>query len=256
MNRKNIRLFFSNGRGQKLSGILDMPAGEPLLYGVFAPCFTCTKEAHAAHKVCRALSERGVAMLRFDMTGLGESEGNFADHNFSTRILDIIAACHALGAEYQPPKFLIGHSISGTAALAAARHLPQLQALATLGAPRDPAYVLEKFKRNKHIEFRGDDIDLTIAGRRVTVRKTFIDDMSRHDVAKETAEYGRKLFVFHAPHDEIVGFENAQTIFDRATGDRELLPLSEPATHLLEQGDGDARTIAEIIREWFDFHLK
>jgi putative redox protein len=256
MTRKNIKFSFTNNRGQQLSGLIDMPEAEPLFYGVFAPCFTCTKESHAAHKVCRAFAERGIAMLRFDMTGLGQSEGDFAETSFSTRILDITAACHALAAAYQPPAILIGHSISGTAALESVRHLPHIQVLATLGSPRDPVYILDKFKRNKQITMKGDIAELVIAGRTVTVKKGFIDDMLIHDVAAATAAYDRKLFVFHAPQDEIVSFENARTIFDRATCDKEFLPLSPYATHLLEQGAEDAAFMAEVISDWLALHSK
>ena len=255
MNRKTIKFSFDNSRGQKLAGLLDLPEQEPLFYGVFAPCFTCTKESHGAHKTCRALAELGVGMLRFDMTGLGESKGDFAETNFSTRKMDIIAACHALAAEYQPPKLLIGHSISGTAALAVAQKLPHLQALATLGAPRDPVYVLDKFRRNNQIILKGDMAELTVVGRKVPVKKTFIDDMLAQDVAAATAAYDRKLFVFHAPQDDIVSFENARIIYDRATCDKELLPLGASSTHLLEQGNEDTAYIAETIFSWFQTHL-
>ena len=254
MNSKSIRFSFSNGHGQKLSGILDMPPEEPLFYGVFAPCFTCTKESHAAHKVCRALSERGVAMLRFDMTGLGESEGSFADTHFSSRILDITAACHALAADHQPPKLLVGHSISGTAALSAVHHLPQIQLVATLGAPCDPAYVIDKFRRNNLVVVKGDVAELTVMGRKVVVKKTFIDDMLSHDVAAATARIDRQLFIFHAPHDEVVHFDNARTIYDRTSCSRELVPLGASSTHLLEQGAADAGLMADILCEWFRLH--
>lgn len=254
MNRKNIKFSFLNGRGQTLAGLLDLPDGVPLLYGIFAPCFTCTKESHAAHKVCRALAEKGIAMLRFDMTGLGESGGDFADTNFTTRIADIVAAGLALEKEYQAPALLIGHSISGTAAFDASRLLPGVRVLATLGAPRDPAYIIDKFRRNNQIAIKGDRAELTVAGRKVPVRKTFVDDLLAQDVAAATAVYAGKLFVFHAPQDDIAGFENAVLIHERATCDKELVPLSLSATHLLERGDEDAAFIAETIRGWFDLH--
>jgi esterase/lipase len=254
MHFRSLKFPFSNSRGQALAGILDLPKDEPSLYGVFAPCFTCTKESHAAHKISRALAGKGIAMLRFDMTGLGDSEGDFAETNFSTRILDITAACHALAAAHQPPQFVIGHSISGTASLAAAAHLPQLRVLATIGAPRDPEYIIEKFRRNNQITIKGDDAELIVAGRKVVVRKSFVDDLLSHSVAAATAAYDRKLLIFHAPQDNIVSFENARTIYDRASCDKELLPLGANATHLLEQGGEDADFIAETIQGWFDAH--
>jgi putative redox protein len=256
MKRRTIKFPFSNGRGQTLAGLLDLPEGEPLFYGVFAPCFTCTKESHGAHKICRALSGIGIGMLRFDLTGLGESEGSFAESNFSTRIGDIIAACNALAQEYQPPKLLFGHSISGTAAIAAAAQLPSLQAVATLGAPADPAHVIEGLRRNKALKIEGDEAEMIIVGRRIVVKKQMVENMEKYSIARETAAFDRKLFIFQAPHDEIVPFRNAEAIYDRATCDKELVRLNETATHLLEQGAEDADFIAETLRSWFDLHLQ
>jgi len=246
MNIRTVKFSFTNNRGQKLAGLLDLPQGEPLLYGVFAPCFTCTKESHGAHKVCRALAASGIAMLRFDLTGLGESEGVFADTNFSTRIQDIIAACTALGDVYQAPKLLIGHSISGTAALA------------TLGAPSDPSHVVEGLRRHNAITITGDNAEMIISGRKITVKKQMIEDMESYTIAETTAALHRKLFIFHAPHDDIVPYRHAQMIYDRAVNaeDKELNPLRESATHLLEQGGEDADFIAATLRQWFDLHLQ
>jgi alpha/beta superfamily hydrolase len=260
MIQRTLKFPFSNSRGQQLAGLIDMPQGEPLFFGIFAPCFTCTKESHAAHKICRALSRCGIAMLRFDMTGLGESEGSFADTNFSTRTLDIVAAGKALAEIHQAPKLLIGHSISGTAALAAAAHLPSLQALATLGAPADPAHVIAELRRHNLIIIKDDTAEMTIAGRKITVKRQMADNMESSSVEKETATVmtaeNNKLFIFHAPHDEIVSFRNAQVISDRALGNKEIIPLGESATHLLERGHDDADLISEALRSWFNLHLQ
>lgn len=247
MARTTVKFSFDNGRGQKLAGLIDMPAEPPAAWGVFAPCFTCTKEAHAAFKICRALADRGVGVLRFNMTGLGDSEGDFAHTNFSTRVLDIIAACDALEEAYAAPSFLIGHSISGTAALSAAHSVPSLKLLATLGSPRDPLYTLDKFHKNKQIEIKGEMAELTIAGRKVMVHGSFGEDMKKHDIAAETSKWNRKLLVFQAPNDEIVSADNARTIFERASGDKELIWLSDACTHLLEKNDDDAAFIADTV---------
>jgi esterase/lipase len=258
MNIRTFKFPFSNNRGQKLAGLIDLPQDEPLLYGVFAPCFTCTKESHGAHKVCRAMATSGIAMLRFDLTGLGESEGVFAETNFTTRIQDIISACTALGVAYEAPKLLIGHSISGTAAIAASEKLPGLQALATLGAPSDPSHVVEGLRRHNAITITGDNAEMIIAGRRITVKKQMIEDMGAYTITEATAALHRKLFIFHAPHDDIVPYHHAQMIYDRAVNaeNKELIILRESATHLLEQGGEDADFIAGTLRHWFDLHLR
>ncbi len=245
--RTTVKFSFDNGRGQKLAGLIDRPEDTPKFWGVFAPCFTCTKEAHAAFKICRALADRDVAVLRFNMTGLGDSEGDFAYTNFTTRVADIAAACKSLADAHHAPDFLLGHSISGTAALAAAHGIPSLKILATLGSPRDPLYTLDKFHKNKQIELKGEMAELTIAGRKVMVHASFGDDMRGHDIASETAKWDKKLLVFQAPNDEIVSSDNARTIFERASGDKELIWLSDACTHLLEKNDEDAAFIADTL---------
>ena len=256
MSPRTIRFPFSNNRGQTLAGLIDFPQEKPLFYGVFAPCFTCTKESHASHKICRALASRGIATLRFDMTGLGESEGNFADTNFTTRILDIIAAGNALAAAYEPPKLVIGHSISGTAVLAASAHLPSLQALATLGAPSNPSHVIEGLRKQNLIVFKDDTAEMTISGRKIIVKKQMVEDMESYEMADTTTGLNRRIFIFHAPHDNIVPYRNAGEIYDRTGGDKEIITLRESATHLLEQGHDDASFIAETLSSWFDLHLR
>lgn len=258
MTRTTLKYKFDNDRGQKLAGILDMPGGSPEFFGVFGPCFTCPKESHAAAKVCRHMADNGVAMLRIDVTGQGESEGVFAEANFTTRVQDIIAASAALARDYEAPKLLVGHSISGTAALAAAKSLPELQAIATIGSPRDPASIIEKFRRQNLITDKGgDDMEILVINQRVAFKKSFIDDMLAQSVAEDTAKIDKKLFVFHAPHDNIVTADNAQDIYDRAVAaDRELVMLDPVATHLFENRKEDAAFVADTLLDWFRLHLK
>ncbi len=258
MSRTSIKYKFDNGRGQKLAGIIDMPAGTPDFFGVFGPCFTCPKESHAAAKVCRHMADNGVAMLRIDVTGQGESEGVFATENFTTRVQDIVAASAALARDYQAPKLLVGHSISGTASLAAVKSLPEIQAVATIGSPRDPASIIEKFRRQNLITDKGgDDMEILVINHRVAFKKSFIDDMLAQQVAEDTAAIDKKLFVFHAPHDTIVTTDNAQDIYDRAVNaDRELIMLDPAATHLFENRKEDAAYVADTLLDWFRTHLK
>lgn len=258
MSRTSVKYKFDNGRGQKLAGIIDMPGNEPAFFGLFGPCFTCPKESHAAAKVCRHMADNGVAMLRIDVTGQGESEGVFAEANFTTRVQDIIAARDALTRDYQAPKLLVGHSISGTAALAAAKSLPEIQAIATIGSPRDPAAIIEKFRRQNLITDKGgDDMEIMVINQRVAFKKSFIDDMLAQNVAADTAAINKKLFVFHAPNDNIVTADNAQDIYDRAiNAERELVMLDPAATHLFENRKEDAAFVADTLLDWFRLYLK
>lgn len=195
-------------------------------------------------------------MLRFDHTGLGASAGDFATTSFSTRIEDIVAACNALETEYAAPKLLFGHSISGTAALAATARISSLQAVATLGAPADPRHVIRGLRKTNDISFEGEMAKMTITGRAYTVRKEMVHDMETYDMARAMAALDRQLFIFHAPHDAIVPFRNAEEIHARTACAREIIPLSEDATHLLERGDAEAAFIAETLSVWFGRHLK
>ncbi len=256
MPRTTVKYRFDNGRGQMLAGLLDMPGDDPRFFGVFGPCFTCPKESHAAAKTCRHLADNGVAMLRIDVTGQGESEGYFAETNFTSRVLDLISACASLRRDYAPPRLLVGHSISGTAALSAGRALPYLQAVATIGSPHDPASIIKKFKRQNLITDKGNGIvEINVLGQRVTFKKTFLDDMQSQNVGLDTEKLDKKLFVFHAPHDSIVSFAEARLIYDRATCDKELVPLDEAATHLFENRKDDAVFVAETLLDWFRTHL-
>ena len=261
MTRKSTKYRFENGRGQSLAAIIDTPETEPLFYSVFAPCFTCPKESHGAAKVSRALADLGIAALRFDMTGLGESEGDFAETNFTTRVADILAACAAVEKDFASPSLLIGHSISGTASLAAAKSLPaSIQAIATIGAPADPAHIIEKFRRQNAITPRGDMVDIMVMGTKITFRSSFIDDLLAQDVGADTKAITQRLFVFHAPHDNITPISDARLIIERASenahGDCELIALDEAATHLFENRKEDANFVAATLADWFRTHLK
>lgn len=247
MQRTTTKYSFSNGRGQTLAALIDSPTTPPRLYGVFAPCFTCIKESHGAAKICRALAERGIAMLRFDMTGLGQSEGDFSKTNFTTRIADIVAAAKALEQSHGPPRLLIGHSISGTAALSAVHNLPSIEVLATIGSPHDPAATIDKFYEQNLIEDFDDHIQIDVMGIKTRFDREFIDDMQSQTTPHDTARHDRKLLVFHAPNDSVVGFGSAQKIHAVAGGEKQLVTLDDSATHLFENRVDDAVFIADIL---------
>lgn len=238
---------FINKRQNELAALIDYAPGSPRGFGIFAPCFTCTKESHAAFKICRALAALGITMLRFDIEGLGQSQGDFKNHTFASRVQDMIDASRALERDFGTPQLLIGHSISGTAAFAAARQIRSINVLATIGSPRSPAYVLDKMERNNQITDHGDVIDVRIANYTVTLNRGFIADMRSYDMKADIQAYKGKLFVFHGENDEIAGFDNAHEIYAPATCEKEMVVLSKSCDHLLAAHTDDAQTIAEKL---------
>lgn len=251
MSRKSIKYSFDNGRGEKLAAILDTPEGAPDIYGVFGPCFTCPKESHGAAKICRALAERNIAMLRFDTTGVGGSEGDATAGNFTSRIADIIAACAFVAAEFAPPRLLVGHSMSGTAALSAVKSIPSIEVVATAGSPADPAHTIAKFRQQNGITPRADGlIDIMVINRNIPFRPGFIDDMLAQQVPADTAAIRQKVFAFHAPNDGIVDFREAEQIA-RTAPNGTLVRLADEATHLFENRADDAEFVAQTLADWF-----
>ena len=246
MSRTSAKISFPGGNGQSLSGILDLPAGEPGLAGVFAPCFTCVKESHGAVKICRALADRGVAMLRFDSSGVGESAGDFRAQNFTSRVADMVAAAAEMVRRGMEPRLLVGHSVGGTSALSAARHVPSAQVVATIGSPADPQRMIENFRKHNLMSEKDGALEINVLGRKLPFHPSFVEDMLMQDVAAETAALAQKLLVFHAPHDDIVGIGNAAIIAGRARN-AEVVELDAAATHLFEKRDDDAVFIAETL---------
>jgi putative redox protein len=245
MSRSSTKISFDNGRGKKLSGIIDSPTEIPIYAtAVIAPCFTCVKESNGAAKISRALAERGIATLRFDTIGVGESAGDQADTDFSSRIADIVAACHALPDR---PRILIGHSISGTAGISAMEQLSFIDMLATVCSPSDPRAVIEKFRAQGLMDESGDgDIAINVLGASIPFRRSFVSDLLSHDVEAVTRNLQKPVLVFHAPADRIVSYSNAETIAARAP-QAELIRMADTATHLFEKGSGDAEFVADVI---------
>lgn len=251
MTRTSTKVFFPNAQGEQLAGIVDAPAETPWLYGIFGPCFTCPKETHAAAKVCRALAENGIAMLRYDVTGVGASKGREVDTNFTTRINDMRAAHGFMQQNYGIPRLVIGHSISGTTALSAVKDMPDIRLVATIGSPSDPAAVIEKFRRKGDIEETAEGATINVLGTPHRFGPHFVPDMLSQNVAEDTAALTRKLMVFHAPNDRIVSYDNAETIIARATSAAaELIRLDDAATHLFENRADDAQQVAQTILQW------
>jgi len=247
------RFDFVNAQGQRLAALLDMPAGEPRAYALFAHCFTCGKDVHAARRIAQALTALDVAVLRFDFTGLGASEGEFANTTFSSNVADLVAAAGALRDARRAPAILIGHSLGGAAVLAAAAEVPEARAVVTIAAPSDPAHVTGLFRdRLADIEQQGE-IEVSLEGRRFRIRRAFLDDVAEQNLREKIARLHKALLIFHSPTDDRVGIENASRIFEAAKHPKSFVSLAG-ADHLLSR-PSDASYVAKVIGAWAERYL-
>jgi uncharacterized OsmC-like protein/fermentation-respiration switch protein FrsA (DUF1100 family) len=245
------RFDFPNAQGQKLAALLDRPAGEPRAYALFAHCFTCGKDIHAAKRVAEGLTALGIAVLRFDFTGLGSSEGEFANTSFSSNVADLVAAANELRRRARAPAILIGHSLGGTAVLAAAADVPEARGVVTIAAPCDPTHVTGLFK--VRLDDIAGEVDATLAGRQFRISRAFVDDLAEHKLLARIANLRKALLLFHSPTDQIVGIDNASRIFTAAKHPKSFVSLAD-ADHLLSRSS-DAAYVANIIRAWAERYL-
>jgi uncharacterized OsmC-like protein/alpha-beta hydrolase superfamily lysophospholipase len=248
------RFDFPNANGERLAGLLDRPMREPTAYALFAHCFTCGKDILAAKRIAEALTGLGIAVLRFDFTGLGSSAGEFANTNFSSNVADLIAAADHLRRAHQAPALLIGHSLGGAAVLAAASRVAEARAVATIAAPSDPGHVAHLF--NDHlaeIRARGE-VEVELAGRPFRIRREFLDDVAEHKLATRVADLRKALLIFHSPTDDIVGIDNASRIFAAAKHPKSFISL-DGADHLLSRRS-DATYVANMIAAWATRYLE
>lgn len=250
---RSERHDFAGAAGDRLAARLDLPQTPPIAYGLFAHCFTCGKESAAASRISRELTRHGIAVLRFDFTGLGQSGGDFENTTFSSNVADLTAAASYLASVALPPALLIGHSLGGAAVIAAARAIPQVRAVATIGAPCSPDHVAGLFgPARKQIEREGI-ADVVLAGRPFTVRREFLDDIAEQPQVRRLAELRLPLLVMHSPQDEIVPIENARLIFDHALHPKSFVAL-DGADHLLIR-PADAEFAAGMVAVWARRHV-
>lgn len=243
-----VSVEFENQRGSKLSGLLEMPAQKPRAAALFAHCFTCTAQSNASVRISRALARHGIAVLRFDFTSLGASAGGFANRNFSTSVEDILAAASFLENLELHADLLIGHSLGGTAVLAAAESLPQCRALVTIAAPARAEHIGRLIASSaEEIEARGT-ATVDIGGRPFEIGKQFLDDLRRVPTAARLRELRCALLVMHGPRDTVVDIENAAEIFRHALHPKSFVTLDD-ADHLLTRNE-DAEYAADVIAAW------
>lgn len=247
------RITFPGAQGHQLAARYERADEPEVGVALFAHCFSCTKDVFAASRIAAALSGRGISVLRFDFTGLGASEGDFANTNFSSNVGDLVAAADWLRRERSAPVLLIGHSLGGAAAIMAAGAIPEVRAVATLGAPAEAEHVQAQFAEHiPEIETRGE-AEVTLVGRPFRIKKDFLEDVRAARVLEAASQLKRALLVLHAPLDRTVGVENAARIFTAAKHPKSFVSL-DGADHLLSQR-ADAIYAAEVIAAWASRYL-
>lgn len=245
---------FDGPRGYRLAGVLELPDETPRGWAILAHCFTCGKDSLAAVRLARALAARGIGVLRFDFAGLGSSGGSFPDSTFAADVDDLVAAGSAMAGDGRPPSILVGHSLGGAAVLMAAGEMPGIRAVATLGAPFDTRHVLHQFDPAALQEINAQgQAEVSLAGRPFVVRRSFIEDLARHDLASRISQLRVPLLVLHSPRDETVGIENAARIFTAAKHPKSFISLDN-ADHLLTRR-ADADYAAAMISTWASRYL-
>lgn len=248
-----MKFNFENHSGQTLAGRLEFPESTPTDFAIFAHCFTCSKNVKAASRISRELSRRGIAVLRFDFTGLGNSEGDFANTNFTSNVLDLIAAAKALEEQFSAPSLLVGHSLGGAAVLLAATEIASTRAVATVGSPSCPAHVSHLFG-DAVAKIQSDGAaTVSIGGRELTIQKQFLDDLKSHKAADHVRSLDKPLMIFHSPVDRVVEIDNARELYEAARHPKSFVSL-DGADHMLTDAE-DAEFVAAVLAAWAGRYL-
>jgi putative redox protein len=245
MSARIERITFPGSQGDKLAARLDLPAGPPTSFALFAHCFTCGKDVKAASRIATALTESGFGVLRFDFTGLGKSDGEFANTNFTSNTEDVLAAAEWLRNQHEAPQLLIGHSLGGAAVLAIADEIKEVRAVATIGAPADPGHIVSVFADAIDEIAATGEADVKLVGRTFTIRQQFLDDLRNHLVTDRVAKSKKANLILHSPVDDTVGIGHAAEIFDAARHPKSFISL-DGADHLLSDSV-DASFAASMI---------
>ncbi|NRR33774.1 alpha/beta fold hydrolase [Oxalobacteraceae bacterium] len=242
------KLEIAGAHGHVLAARLDAPEGALRAYALFAHCFTCGKDALASRRIAQALTAHGIAVLRFDFAGLGASGGDFADTNFSSNVADLLAAAEHLRQHYAAPALLIGHSLGGTAILAAAGAIPEARAVVTLSSPSAPSQILGLFSAHLEQIAEHGEAQVQLAGRPFRIKRQFLDDAAAHSLHGKIAQLDKALLVMHAPGDTTVAFAHAMEIFTAAPQPKSFISLDD-IEHTLA-GRDEGRYVADLIAAW------
>lgn len=242
-----LNISFRNRNNFELSARMDMPVGKPKAYAIFAHCFSCSKNIKAAYHISRSLAGKDIAVLRFDFTGLGESEGDFSDTNFSSNVEDIIDAANYLSENYESPSILVGHSLGGTAITKAAVSIESSKAVVTIASPFDPSHV-EKTITGGASDNNDQNYQITLGGKSFNIKKQFIDDLKHSSIEDDLKRLNKALLVMHSPFDNVVSIDNASKIFLAAKHPKSFISLDD-ADHLLSD-QNDSVYVGKLISEW------
>ncbi|NQZ76342.1 MAG: OsmC family protein [Ekhidna sp.] len=248
------KVTFRNANGQELAGRVDFPlSSTPKAFVLFAHCFTCSKNLKSVDYISKAFTNLGMAVLRFDFTGLGQSKGSFSDTNFSSNLSDLEDAYHFLEDQYEAPQILVGHSLGGAAVLHVGGSLPKVRAVATIGAPSSPDHVAHLLSSGRdELEEKGE-ADINIGGRTFKMKKQFLDDIEEQGREKKIQKLDKALLILHSPQDSIVGIENAQEIYVEAKHPKSFISL-DGADHLLTREE-DAKYAGAMVASWSDRYI-
>lgn len=249
----SISVTFPSSAGYTLAGTIDMPETTPKAWALFSHCFAGSRFTPAAARTCKCLAEHGIACLRFDYPGLGQSEGDFADSSFSMNVADLHAAAAWLEENYEAPQLLIGHSLGGAMAIKAAKDMPSIRAVATMGAPFDPAHsVLHFADKIGEVDETGA-VPVTLGGRELTISRSYLEDLAEINPEAYIGRMRKPLLILHSPIDQTVGIDSAQKIYLVARYPKSLVSLDK-VDHLMTR-DGAAQYAASIIYSWFQKYL-
>ncbi|WP_340106777.1 alpha/beta hydrolase family protein [Rhodohalobacter sp. 8-1] len=250
---KSNNIEFTGALGDNLSARLDRAEGDEIGFALFAHCFTCSKNLKAVGHITKSLADRGISTLRFDFTGLGQSDGEFANTNFSSNVQDLVAAADYMETNLEAPALLVGHSLGGAAVLHAAHNLDSVKAVATIGAPSDPTHVKENFSlKLDEIEETGE-ADVTLAGRSFRIKKQFLDDLEEAGRKDKISTLNRALLIMHAPLDSTVNIDNAATLYARAKHPKSFVSLYQ-SDHLLTD-PVFSKYAGKLIAQWSEIYI-
>ncbi|MCM8570733.1 bifunctional alpha/beta hydrolase/OsmC family protein [Gramella jeungdoensis] len=252
---QKINVSFKNSESQTLTGVLEMPSNsKPDNFAIFAHCFTCNKNFHAPTNISRSLAAKGYGVLRFDFTGLGQSEGEFAETNFSGNVEDLIAAAEFLESEYRAPSLIIGHSLGGAAALFASRKIPSINCIVTINAPSSLSHVQKHFESSMEKIQKEGFAQVNIGGRNFKIKKHFVEDLKANEDSTALKDIKKAILILHSPQDNIVSIDHAEELYRAAWHPKSFISLDD-ADHLLSR-ESDSYYVANVISAWASRYIE